>query len=214
MNMRFPRAACEDLLVGDALGDVYYYSIEWPDPALREVGQNWTRRVTVLAKISAHSEQICGLAWSPDNMYFATGGNDNAALLFEISKILRTDGERGRTRYRAQAERHEEAIITTPYQWPSNADLVRGWSRFSEDEVQFGDSGMTTPRRHPRPTISSDPAFHFGLHESCPSRDPHTLTHPPGMHSHLFLHSAAVKALAFAPWKPSLLATGGGSNDR
>jgi hypothetical protein len=59
--MRLPRVACEDLLVGDDLGDVYYYSIEWPDPALRRVGPNWTRTVTVLAKISAHSEQICGL---------------------------------------------------------------------------------------------------------------------------------------------------------
>ena len=213
-NMRLPGVACEDLLVGDDLGDVYYYSIEWPDPALRRVGPNWTRRVTVLAKISAHSERICGLAWSPDNMYFVTGGNDSAALLFKISKILKTDGERGRTRYRAQAEHHEEVIITTPYQRPSNTDLLRGWSRFSEDEVQFGDSGMTTSRRHPRPTISSDPVFRFGMHESRPSRDPHTLTHPPGMHSHLFLHSAAVKALAFAPWQPSLLATGGGSNDR
>jgi WD40 repeat protein len=110
--------------------------------------------VTVLAKISAHSEQIFGLAWSPDNMYFVTGGNDNVALLFEISKILRTNSERGRTRYRAQAEHHEEVIITTPHRRPSNTDLVRGWSRFSECEAQFGDSGITTPRRHPHPTVS------------------------------------------------------------
>jgi WD40 repeat protein len=33
-NMRLPRVVCEDLLVGDDLGDVYYFSIEWPDPAL------------------------------------------------------------------------------------------------------------------------------------------------------------------------------------
>jgi WD40 repeat protein len=210
-HMRLPRVACEDLLVGDDLGDVYYYSIEWPDPALRWAELNWTRTVTILAKISAHSEQICGLAWSPDNKNFVTGGNDNTALLFQISKILRTNGERGRTRYRAQAEHHEEVIITTPYQRPSDTDLVRGWSRFGEDVARFGDSDITTPRR---PTVSSDPIFHFRMHESRPSRDPHTLTHPSGMHSRLFRHRAAVKALAFAPWQPSLLATGGGSNDR
>jgi WD40 repeat protein len=39
-NVHLPRAACEDLLVGDDLGDVYYYSIEWPDPALRRVDPN------------------------------------------------------------------------------------------------------------------------------------------------------------------------------
>jgi hypothetical protein len=33
------------------------------------------------------------------------------------------------------------------------------------------------------------------------------------MHSHVFHHSTAVDALAFAPWPPSLLATGSGSND-
>jgi hypothetical protein len=34
------------------------------------------------------------------------------------------------------------------------------------------------------------------------------------MHAFSFHHSAAVKAIAFAPWQPTLLATGGGSNDR
>jgi hypothetical protein len=34
------------------------------------------------------------------------------------------------------------------------------------------------------------------------------------VHIHSFRHSAAVKAIAFAPWQPNLLATGGGSNDR
>lgn len=34
------------------------------------------------------------------------------------------------------------------------------------------------------------------------------------MHKRSFYHSAAVKAIAYAPWQPTLLATGGGSNDR
>jgi WD40 repeat protein len=215
-HMRLPRVACEDLLVGDDLGDVYYYSIEWPDPALRRLEPNWNSTVTTLAKISAHSQQICGLAWSPDNKYFVTGGNDNAALLFDISKILKSGNERGRTRYR-QAEHEEGPTISTPYERPSNADLVRGWNRFSEDEVRFGNSGITIPGRPRRPVVFSDPQFRnqeSRIQESRFPRDPQTLTHPPGMHSRVFIHSAAVKALAFAPWQPSLLATGGGSNDR
>ena len=213
-HMRIPRVACEDLLVGDHLGDVYYYSIEWPDPALRQLDPNWNNTVTALAKISAHSQQICGLAWSPDNNYFVTGGNDNAALLFDIPKILESDSERGRTRYRRRPERQEDPIVTTLRRRPSRAGLVRSWSRFSEVEVRIGNSAITTSRRPPQPTVFSDTQFLFGMHESRPPRDPHKLTHPPGMHSRVFLHSAAVKALAFAPWQPSLLATGGGSNDR
>lgn len=34
------------------------------------------------------------------------------------------------------------------------------------------------------------------------------------VHVYSFYHAAAVKAIAFAPWQPTLLATGGGSNDR
>merc|ERR1711939_1107560 len=36
----------------------------------------------------------------------------------------------------------------------------------------------------------------------------------PGQERHVFTLNAAVKAIAFAPWQPSLIAAGGGSNDR
>lgn len=36
---------------------------------------------------------------------------------------------------------------------------------------------------------------------------------PQGNHIHRFEHSAAIKAVAFAPWQPTLLATGGGITD-
>ena len=213
-DLRFPEVACEDLLVGDDLGYVYYYSVEWPEPALRRLDPNWNSAVTALAKISAHSQQICGLAWSPDNKYFVTGGNDNVALLFDISKILKSDGERGRTRISRRAEHHDDPIITTLHRRSSNTELVRGWNRFSEDEIRFGNSGIIMPRRPSRPVGFLDAQTQFRAQESRPSRDPHTLTHPRGMHTRVFVHCAAVKALAFPPWQPSLLATGGGSNDR
>ena len=44
--------------------------------------------MTLLAKICAHTQQICGLAWSPDDRYLATGGNDNTCLLFEMGEIV------------------------------------------------------------------------------------------------------------------------------
>ncbi|OKL59995.1 hypothetical protein UA08_04777 [Talaromyces atroroseus] len=37
---------------------------------------------------------------------------------------------------------------------------------------------------------------------------------PRGSHVHRFEHGSAVKAVAFAPWQPTLLATGGGLGDR
>lgn len=45
--------------------------------------------MTLLARLTLHTQQICGLAWSPDADLFATGGNDNMLFLFETREILR-----------------------------------------------------------------------------------------------------------------------------
>ncbi|KAL1958143.1 hypothetical protein VTO42DRAFT_4998 [Malbranchea cinnamomea] len=80
----------EDLVVGDETGMIWYYSIEWTTPELRR-RSSWKSSMTLLAKISAHTQQICGMVWSPDGTYLASGGNDNACLLFDIVKILEKD---------------------------------------------------------------------------------------------------------------------------
>ncbi|KAK3493213.1 WD40-repeat-containing domain protein [Neurospora crassa] len=79
--------ATEDLLVGDEAGRVWYYSVEWPDRWEVE-RHNWQGQLTLLARIDVHSQQICGLSWSPNGDRFATGGNDNLCCLFETQKVL------------------------------------------------------------------------------------------------------------------------------
>lgn len=78
----------EELLVGDEAGDVYYYSVEWSHDEEALPG-SWHGSMSLLCRISVHTQQICGLAWSPDGTLFATGGNDNACCLFETSRVLR-----------------------------------------------------------------------------------------------------------------------------
>nr|XP_020451556.1 cell division cycle protein 20 homolog [Monopterus albus] len=80
--------------------------------------------------LTGHSQEVCGLKWSPDGRYLASGGNDN---------------------------------------------LVCVWSR-----VQEGSGGS-----------SSNQVVH------CWSE-----------------HQGAVKALAWCPWQPNILASGGGTSDR
>jgi meiosis-specific APC/C activator protein AMA1 len=116
----------EELLVGDEVGNVYFYSVEWPDQDQRDLF-NWHGSMTLLARITGHTQQICGVAWNPDGKLFATGGNDNNVLLFETNKVLAATA---------------------------------------------------------------------------------------GKPKHTFALNAACKAIAFAPWHASLLAAGGGSNDR
>ncbi|CAG5114589.1 unnamed protein product [Candidula unifasciata] len=80
-----------------------------------------------IATLEHHTQEVCGLRWSPDGRHLASGGNDN---------------------------------------------LVNIWSN------QFGSNAGSTPL--------------------------YTFTD----------HQAAVKAMAWCPWQPYLLATGGGTADR
>lgn len=150
----------EELLVGDEVGNVYFYSVEWPNQDQRDLF-DWHGSMTLLARVSCHSQQVCGLAWSPDGEYFATGGNDNQLFLFETKKILKPS-----TRARGDSD----ATVN-----------VRSGSNVSSSTIAGqGEVLIVTP----------------------------------GQHKHVFAMNAAVKAIAFAPWQPSLLAAGGGSNDR
>lgn len=78
----------EELLVGDELGNIYLYSIEWPNETERDIF-NWNGDISLLARLTFHTQQICGIAWSPSGDMFASGGNDNACFLFERRKTLR-----------------------------------------------------------------------------------------------------------------------------
>lgn len=154
-----PLVKTEDLLVGDELGNIYYYSIEWPE--YWEVTRNgWSGAMVLLARISIHTQQICGLSFSCDGSMFATGGNDNLCLLFQTNSILRSireDGDGG-------------------------------------EEVMLGAGGAR--RLHSiteRTAVKEIKA---------------------GAERHKWVHGAAVKAIAFCPWRDGLVATGGGSNDR
>ncbi|OMP84691.1 putative WD repeat-containing protein [Diplodia seriata] len=77
----------EQLLIGDEVGNVYFFSVEWPDSTTRDLF-DWPGEMTLLARLSVHTQQICGLAWSPQGEFFATGGNDNDCFLFETKQVL------------------------------------------------------------------------------------------------------------------------------
>jgi len=149
----------EDLLVGDEVGNVFYYSVEWPD-AWEVTRDGWSGSMTLLARISTHTQQICGLSFSPDGSQFATGGNDNLCCLFRSNEVLRSTPDSLDT---------TEEIIASSIGRPHIHSIV-GQGRVREVRV--------------------------------------------GMEKHRWIHGAAVKAIAFCPWREGLMATGGGSNDK
>ena len=230
---------CEDLLVGDDAGRIYYYSLEWPakDPGA----------LLLLVKLDAHNQNICGLAWAPDGETFASGGNDNTALLFRVTNILgrQTQHDNG-TAEADEAEVPASPVVSgpgndptfglqTPPQSPERQYIPGTHPMITTSELpsraarRHGlESPPATPTSRDRPTRS--PMRGTSAARSSP-RNPSNARQrsarilnsdlvSPGimgqmnMHTCSFTHSAAVKAMAFAPWQPSLLATGGGSNDR
>lgn len=161
----------------------------------------WPGSMTLVAKVTIHTQQICGLAWSPEGELLASGGNDNLCCLFEVRKIFRPQrdvprntGHETLSRINLQPSEHrgqdaENRVV------PSHAGHHRSVHRSqttagsstSEDTVDLG------PRQPSIPGLR-----HL---ES-------------GSESHRWHHGAAVKAIAFCPWRDGLVATGGGSNDK
>ena len=235
--------ACEDLLVGDDSGCLYYYSVHWP---------NFSAGHTVLlTKIDAHSQNICGLAWSPDGRTFTSGGNDNSAQLFEANTVLQDCDAVQRSPERDNDETYGSATadVINPYLTPPQTpERVLAVSRTSSQPYisgqhlmveQFGMMDpVTSANNVMTPPESPEQAEERGRSSlRLPARFSQVVSPPPNsslqhhqhlenqlanpsisgrqsMHKKSFYHSAAVKAIAYAPWQPTLLATGGGSNDR
>lgn len=51
----------EELLVGDEVGQIYFYSVEWPSE-IQCALFDWHGAMTLLARLTIHTQQICGLA--------------------------------------------------------------------------------------------------------------------------------------------------------
>jgi meiosis-specific APC/C activator protein AMA1 len=117
----------EELLCGDELGTVFYYSVEWNGNTTGS-GSPMTAldaSMTLLRRIVLHTQQICGLAWSGDGEQFATGGNDNLAFLFNTADVvgIRNDSQpmqprtmEGGERYRWAHGAAVKAIAFCPWQ--------------------------------------------------------------------------------------------------
>ncbi|KAI1815074.1 WD40 repeat-like protein [Poronia punctata] len=172
-----------------------------PTEDLLEVARdNWAGSMTLMVRVRVHAQQICGLAWSPTGKEFATGGNDNLCCLFQTSKVLEA----------ADAELEETTPIS-PSSSPQKTPLRASFS-ISREPVQTASpfcvsspsDGTVSPCWEEKPSC---PTYH-----AMPRNLVRQL--PVGSEKHRWQHAAAVKAIAFCPWREGLVATGGGSNDK
>ena len=50
----------------------------------------WDHRMPVspTRRLLGHTQEVCGLKWSPDHQMLASGGNDNKVLFFQQDSFL------------------------------------------------------------------------------------------------------------------------------
>ena len=180
--------ATEELLVGDEIGTVYYYSVEWMSKEQFEIHQ-YEGSMTLLAKITVHNQQICGLAWSQDGEFFATGANDNACCLFETKDLF---APRDPTQNALSTYRSPFRTLLGGFGLPNFIARINNHS----DTIEVAASSTHVSESS---TIAGRNSFRVIVN---------------GAQKHKWMHSAAIKAIAFCPWQRGLIATGGGSNDR
>ncbi|CAH0020439.1 unnamed protein product, partial [Clonostachys rhizophaga] len=185
----------KDLIVGDQAGTLFYYMVEWP-LGWEVTRDTWPGNMVLIAKISIHSQQICGLAWSTSGKLFASGGNDDLCCLFDVDTIL---GER--------VNRNRETFQDGTQALPSNTNLDLG----SHTSAGNGEEEVTHKAESSESSLSTDPSTEIQTRRTSPAT---VRNFGPGVERHCWPHGAAVKAIAFCPWREGLVATGGGSNDQ
>ena len=179
----------EELLAGDEAGNIYYLSIKWPPE--ETPGKSTT--ITLLAQLSLHKQQVCGLAWSPDGEYFASGGNDNLCFLMATRDILEIPLRRHTSISRGSTQGLSPHAPTFVPNRNSHHTLSLDGS------LNGSESGPAHPAAFAKSQMVSCPWPLFLGNDRA---------------RHCWPHAAAIKAIAFCPWQKGLIATGGGSNDR
>ncbi|TNM97713.1 hypothetical protein fugu_013959 [Takifugu bimaculatus] len=115
-----------------------------------------------ICTLTGHSQEVCGLQWSPDGRYLASGGNDNLVCV-----------------------------------WPRVQD--GGLGNRSQAIHKWSDHQGAVKVRCSRPKLASCLSMIYRyLVKSCEN----------------FQTLMRFQALAWCPWQPNILASGGGTSDR
>ncbi|KAK7437793.1 WD domain-containing protein [Colletotrichum acutatum] len=198
----------EDLLVGDGRGNILHYIVEWP--SLWEVSRDtWFGKVTPVAKIAAHTSQICALVWSPNGKDFVSGSNDNTACYFEIQRLDKQRGHHSSSSTPIRKSRRSKSdwsLLGRDSSYPRPKECEASGNGMSPGmETLFNVTPISA-------TIEAGVIGGISRTIQAPTEDLRVFKR--GMETHCWRHEAAIKAIAFCPWQNGLVATGGGLGDK
>ena len=86
----------------------------------------WDQRIGQVAKYKAHSQEICGIKWSPDGQHIASGGNDNKLVVYSAR------GSNELVRY------HEHKAAVKAIGWcPSQQGMIASGGGTADRHIRF-----------------------------------------------------------------------------
>lgn len=86
----------------------------------------WDIRDGLVNHYKAHNQEICGLKWSPEGNYIASGGNDNKLTIYSAKKA----GE--------MVKFHEHRAAVKAIGWcPSNPSLIASGGGTADRNIRF-----------------------------------------------------------------------------
>ncbi|XDG02709.1 hypothetical protein ABKA04_002324 [Annulohypoxylon sp. FPYF3050] len=187
-----------------------------------------------------HPEPIACLSWRPAATSRPSLSKRNPGVLVKTEDLLVGDDEVARENWRgamtllARIKVHSQQICGLAWSLDGRQFATGGNDNlcclFNVDGVTDAESCLSLafpkvptvnlPCAERRPLLQYNANTGDGSSASspvtldCPSPLPTMKYLPAGSEKHRWRHGAAVKAIAFCPWHPGLIATGGGSNDK
>lgn len=217
-NSRFiPKTAERILDCPDIRDDFYLNLMDWSSANLLAVclkGQVYTwnassGEVDQLLELPSPAEYVCSASWCADGSYLALGTSDSQVHLWDI---------RQRKRLRVLSG-HASRVSSLAW----NGHVLSSGARSGfvhHHDVRVAEHHVGTLSAHQQEVCGLRWAPDGGMLATGGNDNqlrvwPTTMSHGAVEPLHSFTeHQAAVKAIAWCPWQPSVLASGGGTADR
>lgn len=106
-------------------------SLDWSNGLLASGSRDgavasWDLRTGLVNRYKAHSQEICGLKWSPEGTYIASGGNDNKLVVYS---------QKGNSEL---AKFHDHKAAVKAIGWcPSNPSILASGGGTADRHIRF-----------------------------------------------------------------------------
>ncbi|XP_064476452.1 cell division cycle protein 20 homolog [Ornithodoros turicata] len=210
-----PKAPERILDAPDIQDDFYLNLVDWSATnsvavALSSQLYLWNATSGNVSQLAELEEgTVCAVSWSEDGTYLALGTSENEVHLWDVARSKRLRVLTG----------HSRRVGSLSWNGPLLSSGARSGYVHHHD-VRVSQHHVGTLKAHQQEVcgLKWSPDGRFlatGGNDNILNIWPSALSHDTVQPMHVFNHhQSAVKALAWCPWRPSVLASGGGTADR